>query len=276
MFKDILVPVVQGDISDAALLTASKLAEANRGHVVALVGVSMITPNAGWDYYPEGVFTTLKESADAAISALTAKLEARLVGGTAPYEIRRCASPWLTATEMALVAARYSDLVVMGRGDRIVDADRQLFAGLLTGSGRPLLLVPEAAPVPDAFERILIAWKPTREATRAVHDAMPLLRAGRAIDMLMVDDDQARWPKDEAIGQALLRHLRRHEVAIRLQLHESGDRSSGQRILDYAAEASAQLIVAGGYSRSRAMEQVFGGVTRTLFEHARLPVLFSH
>jgi nucleotide-binding universal stress UspA family protein len=92
----------------------------------------------------------------------------------------------------------------------------------------------------------------------------------------MVDDDQARWPKDEAAGQALLRHLRRHDVAIRLQLHESGDRSSGQCILDYAAESNAQLIVAGGYSRSRAMEQVFGGVTRTLFEHARLPVLFSH
>src|SRR5688500_5423834 len=275
MFKDILVPVVQGDIRNAALLTASKLAEANRGHVVALVGVSMITPNAGWDYYPEGVFTTLKESADAAISSLTAKLEARLVGGTAAYEIR-CASPWLTATEMALVAARYSDLVVMGRGEKVDDAARQLFAGLLTGSGRPLLLVPEAAPVADAFERILIAWKPTREARRAVHDAMPLLRAGRAIDMLMVDDDQARWPKDEAAGQALLRHLRRHDIAIHLQLHESGDRSSGQRILDYAAESSAQLIVAGGYSRSRAMEQVFGGVTRTLFEHARLPVLFSH
>ena len=162
MFKDILVPVVQGDISDAALLTASKLAEANRGHVVALVGVSMITPNAGWDYYPEGVFTTLRESADAAISALTAKLEARLVGGTASYEIRRCASPWLTATEMALVAARYCDLVVMGRGERVDDAARQLFAGLLTGSGRPIVLVPEAAPVSDEFVGIVIVLIATR------------------------------------------------------------------------------------------------------------------
>lgn len=276
MFKDILVPVVQGSISDAALLAASKLAEANRGHVVALVGVSMITPNAGWDYYPEGVFTTLKESADAAISALAAKLEARLARGTVPYEIRRCASPWLTANEMALIGARYSDLIVLGRGDKVVDADRQLFAGLLTGSGRPLLLVPETGPAADAFERILIAWKPTREATRAVHDAMPLLRAGRAIDMLMVDNAHDRWPKDEAGAQALQRHLQRHGIATRLQLRESGDSSSGQCILDYAAGSDAQLIVAGGYSRSRAMEQVFGGVTRTLFERSPLPVLFSH
>jgi nucleotide-binding universal stress UspA family protein len=276
MFKDILVPVVQGDISDAALRTASRLAEANRGHVVALVGVSMITPNAAWDYYPEGVFTTLKESADAAISALAEKLETRLARGTASYEIRRCASPWLTATEMALISARYSDLVVMGRGDKFADADRQLFAGLLTGSGRPLLLVPEAGPAADAFERILIAWKPTREATRAVHDAMPLLRDGRTIDTLMVDDEHDRWPNDEAAGQALHRHLQRHDIATRLQLRESGDRSNGECILDYAAESNAQLVVAGGYSRSRAMEQVFGGVTRTLFERAPVPVLFSH
>ena len=276
MFKDILVPVVQGRISDAALLAASKLAEVNRGRVVALVGVSMITPNAGWDYYPEGVFTTLKESADAAISALTAKLEARLARGTASYEIRRCASPWLTATEMALICARYCDLIVLGRADKVIDADRQLFAGLLTGSGRPLLLVPETGTAADAFERIVIAWKPTREAARAVHDGLPLLRSGRSVDMLMVDNAHERWPKDETEAQALQRHLQRHGIATRLQLRESGEVSSGQCILDYAAESDAQLLVAGGYSRSRAMEQVFGGVTRTLFERSPLPVLFSH
>jgi len=99
--------------------------------------------------------------------------EKRLRRTSVPYEIRRCSSVWLTSTEMAVVAARYADLVVMGRSNAVSDAERRVFAGLLSGSGRPLLLVPEMLPRVDRFDHVVVAWKTSREAARAVMTPSP-------------------------------------------------------------------------------------------------------
>ena len=277
MFKDIVLPIFHGEICEAAVHAACAIASSHQGHLSALVGVSMITPNAAaWAYYPEGMYASLKESADTAIDAIANKLKARLARESVSHEIRRCSSVWLTSAEMAVVGARYADLIVMGRSNAPSDGERRLFTSLLVGSGRPLLLVPEMAPEADRFEHVVVAWKSSREAARALHDALPLLRKARSVDVLVVDDASARGPETDAQEAQLSQHLTRHGIVARQVRRERGDTPVDLAIIDHTAESRAHLIVAGGYSHARALEQVFGGVTRTLFEHAARPVLFSH
>ena len=277
MFKDILVPMLAGDIPDAAVRVASAIGKAGQSRVDALVGVSMITPNAAaWASYPESFCETLKEAADAAVGALAARAEARLAEEGVPHGVRRCSSIWLTTAEMAALCARYADLIVLGRGKTLGGFEQRLFGALLMGCGRPLLLVPDEAPPTDAFETVVVAWKSSREAARALHDALPFLRKARSVELLAVDEDRHREEDAGSDDALLLGHLSRHGIAATPVRRAHGGMSSAARILQHAADSRADLVVAGGFGHSRAREQLFGGVTRALFEHSTQPVLFSH
>lgn len=275
MFKDILVPMVTAEVPEAAIRAACAIAEAGGGHVDALVGASLAAPNAAvWAYYPEGFYESLKRSADAAVAGLAARAAERLDRETVPHGVRRCSTVWLSTTELATVCARHADLVVLERGASHGDRNRQLFGSLLAGSGRPILLVPREASARVRHARIVVAWKPTREATRALHDALPLLWRAHSVEVLRVGDEDE---PDANRGDArLLAYLARQGVNAQLVRRARDGKDSAGRILDHAATAGADLIVAGGYGHSRAREYVFGGVTEALFRHAACPVLFSH
>jgi len=280
MFKDILVPVLGDVVPDSAIAVACGIAGPVRAHVEALVGANLVLPNAAvWAYYPEGFHETMKEAAEATVAAAAAAVARRLESaaartGVASTEVRRCTTIWLTVAEMAAMGARYSDLIVLGRGQQPDDQERRLFAGLLAGSGRPLLLVP-----PDAGAKTghaVVAWKATREAARALHDALPMLRMSSSVELLMVEAKGGHGGDSNAEDDLMLAHLARHGIEARLARSEREGTSTGARILEHASRSGASLVVAGGYSHSRAREQVFGGVTRALFDHASCAVLFSH
>jgi len=279
MFRRLLLPVVLGRIDAPALRVAAALSQAFDAELGVLVGLSTVSPLlAGWEYFPTGVYDTMAETARAAASALARDVRAQLADTGAAHDVIEDGSLWLTPAEQALPHAFVADLVVHGRTAQPQDAERSLFAALLLSSGRPLLLVPPGEP-PTAFERIVVAWKPTREATRALHDALPLLQRARSIDLLTVGSSPgaAEGPpsRDHEPADAVVAHLALHGVTATASHVARGDGTS-RAILAFARERGAELIVAGGYGRSRVSEQVFGGVTRVLFEHAEVPVLFSH
>lgn len=277
MFKDILVPLLAGGIHEDALAMGCALATRDGAHVVALVGVSVVTPSAtAWAYYPAGVHETLNEVAQAATAALAQAAETRFSHEAVAHEIRRSDSFWLTSTELAAMHAHYSDLVVLGIARPLQDADRRVFSGVLSGGGRPVLVVPAGAPAVAPYGHVVVAWKPSREAARAVHDAMPLLRQAQSVDVVMVEPDAGHGARDDLAGCDIATHLARHGLAVNVVHRPRAAQSTGQSILMHARESHADLIVAGGYSRARALEQVFGGVTRNLLEHSPIPVLFSH
>lgn len=283
MFKDILVPLLGGGIHEAALAMGCALATRDGAHVVVLVGVSVVTPSAtAWAYYPAGVYETLNEVAQAATAALAQATETHFSRETVAHEIRRSDSFWLTSAELAAMHAHYSDLVVLGIARPLQDADRRVFSGVLSGGGRPVLVVPAGMPVVAPYGHVVVAWKPSREAARAVHDAMPLLRQAQSVDVVMIgtdtstDTDTGHGARDDLPGCDIATHLARHGLAVNVVHRPRAAQSTGQSILMHAQQSHADLIVAGGYSRARALEQVFGGVTRNLLEHSPIPVLFSH
>jgi nucleotide-binding universal stress UspA family protein len=235
-----------------------------------------VVPIAAWDTYPLAVYETLSEAAAAAGSKLVLELTAKLEQAGISHEIHTADTIWMTPSEMAAVHARYCDIVVFGR-QADVDARMQagFFSDLLLQSGRPLLVVPEAgsARLTDAA---MIAWKPAREATRALHDALPLLRRAASVRVVAVDPKVGDLQHGELPGADIAAHLVRHGLRVDVAQVPRLGASTGAAILREAQEQGIGLLVAGGYGHTRAREFVMGGVTRTLFEDAKMPVLFSH
>jgi nucleotide-binding universal stress UspA family protein len=277
MFKDLLVPVVLGTVPTQAIDVACILA-VTHGHVTGLIGVSLVTPLMSMpDVFPGGIYENYSAAARAAAAGLRDEVDACLARHPVAGASQLAESPWLTTAEIALVHSRYADLVVLGRvPDGPSEVERTLFGSLLLHSGRPLLLVPQDArpTVPPA--RIVLAWKPCAESTRALHDAMPLLKRADLVQLLMIDPQVDGLHHGELPGADIGAHLSRHDIAVEaISLPRAGG-SDAEVLLRHAQEAGADLIVAGGYGHTRVREQVFGGVTRALFEQKRVPVLFSH
>jgi nucleotide-binding universal stress UspA family protein len=185
----------------------------------------------------------------------------------------------------ALQAMPAEALVRLSRGADLIVADgRQLSqqdryraakaTELLLFAGRPVLLVPPAGGALKA-EAVVIAWKDTREARRALADALPLLAtAGTVLVVEVCSGDEAAAA--EARTTAVVAGLKRHGV----NAHARAIVAPPERVeieLNATAEAiGADLIVAGGYGHSRLGEWIFGGVTRDLLRHAERFVLLSH
>jgi nucleotide-binding universal stress UspA family protein len=274
MFKDILLPMLEGDVPESALHHARVLAEGSGGRVTALVAVSAYLPaSVDWVRRPLATFDTLHQAATAALAEQVRNVEERLARETVQHDVRGSQAFWSTPAEILAEHAHTVDLIALEVRRPLDEPGRQLFAGALIGSGRPVLLVP-ATDEPHALGRVLVAWKPSREAARALHDAIPLLKSATRVDVLVVDREGSNREDDrEAL---LVEHLQRHDIAATLVRHPATGTATGEEIAAYATRMHADLIVCGGYGRSRALEQVLGGVTRYLLEHATMPVLFSH
>jgi nucleotide-binding universal stress UspA family protein len=279
MYRQVLVPAMLGRPEPDAVRCACALATPRSGRVEVVVGMSAAAPPmAGWQYFPLGVYETLQEEVRGAALVLAGEIRHALAGQSAQVDVRTTGHFWMTPAEQALAHASHSDLVVLGRPRAPTDADAHLFAALLLASGRPVLAVPPGAGDAPRFERIVIAWKATREAARAVHDALPLLRAARRVVVLAVRDnlEPPPSPGGDEPAQALARHLQRHDVDATIVREQRHDRSTGEAIVQYAGASGVDAIVAGGYGHARVLEQVFGGTTRTLYRTSPVPVLFSH
>jgi nucleotide-binding universal stress UspA family protein len=170
--------------------------------------------------------------------------------------------------------ARAADLIVMspiGSGDETRAADP---AEVVMTAGRPVLLVPAGA-THLRGTAVVVAWKDTREARRAVADAMPFLRAAEDVAVVCVCEDQqveaAAFQADDVVA-----NLKRHGVRARAKVTTGSHEGVTLELERIAGGMSADLIVAGAYGHSRLQEWVFGGVTDDLIRRPRCFVLLSH
>lgn len=172
-----------------------------------------------------------------------------------------------------LVNEKGDTVTVLGMGSNEHDARHRQFATVAAGSGRPVLCIPPFQARPIEFGHAVVAWKQSREAARALHDALPWLARMRSVDLLSADEStSAACPLDALLPN----YLERHGVKVKLVRRSAAHFSVGSVIAHHAAESNADLIVAGAYSRSRLIEQILGGTTRYLLDNAPCPVLFAH
>ncbi|GLQ76705.1 universal stress protein [Mesorhizobium huakuii] len=161
-------------------------------------------------------------------------------------------------TRFLSVSARAADLVVTGEaGDNVFRAVD--IGSLALGAGRPVLAVASNVEHVRA-KTVLVAWKDTREARRAIVDALPFM--AKASEVVVATIDMSR---DESIRDSLAdvaAFLEHHGIMARTEL--IAGEADGDRLVSFARSIHADLIVSGAYGHSRLREWAFGGVTRSL------------
>jgi nucleotide-binding universal stress UspA family protein len=138
------------------------------------------------------------------------------------------------------------------------------------------MVVPYAGRRPDRLgDNVLVAWNGSREAGRAVQEALPLMSASSVVTILLVDPEE---DADIDLAEDLVAHLGRHGLHARTQVirHDLGTIAVSDTILTQVAELDADLLVMGAYSHSRFREIILGGVTRDVLRDMNLPVLMAH
>lgn len=185
-------------------------------------------------------------------------------------------SPYHTVLQHALM----SDLVVLGQPDKHDTATGplppDLVPSLIIDSGRPTLVVPKSGNYEPVASRVLIAWKHTREACRALTAALPWLRQAKVVNVASRPDDADDPAVDFDQGNSIEHWLRLHGVTCVIDLHRLGPGEVGQELMWLAKDTESELLVMGCYGHSRAREWVLGGVSRWVLQGMTLPVLMVH
>lgn len=175
--------------------------------------------------------------------------------------------------------ARYADIAVLSQADassEYAGEAMELPADVALTAGRPVLVIPYIGAWKTLGSHVLVGWNASRESTRAVNDALPLLQRAKKVTVLAINPERGVDAHGEVPGADIALHLARHGVKAEASQTVAGDIDVGDVILSRASDLGADLIVIGAYGHSRVREIVLGGVTRHLLQHMTVPILMSH
>jgi nucleotide-binding universal stress UspA family protein len=279
--KDILVHLDATPRSKARLDIAARIATQCGAHLTGVHSIDV--PSANYFYGAAMPFVPINPE------EIVERMRADATEAAAPIEaaFRDCVrrnglqGEWrlVEGNPAAMVAlhARYADLTVVGQPNSFEPQDNDaITVTTVMTSGRPVLAIPFAGDFPTLGERVLVAWNASREAARAVNDALPLMLAAKQVTVLAINPQRGIGGLGDVPAADIALHLARHGVKAEAAHTVAKDISDGEALLSYAADIGADLIVSGAYGHSRARELVFGGVTRTLIAEMTAPVLLSH
>ncbi len=176
------------------------------------------------------------------------------------------------------IQGRYSDLIVLGQ----YDPDETFPATLsdfpeyvMLHSGRPVLIIPYAGLFQSIAKKILISWDASREATRAITDAIPLLSKANIVQVAVFNPLSAADEHGEQPGADIALFLARHNINVEV-IPQQTEIDIGNALLSLVNDLNSDMIVMGGYGHARFREMILGGVTHTVLKSMTIPVLISH
>jgi nucleotide-binding universal stress UspA family protein len=288
MIKTVLVPTSGSDTDSVVFETALAAARQCRSHLdffhlrVSSGEALRYTPHASFAR-GQGLRNALQElrqdsegrSEAAAHHFRDFCKRHRIAVADAPRAFRKVSASWQeergSGAEPFITRARIHDLVVMGRSSRPNGLPPDLLRRLLVECGRPLLIAGPQAPR-RLGATVLVCWKDAREPARALTAAMPLLSKAKRVVVAAVDEGHPS-ANDAA---AVARQLAWHGIRAEAQTVKADGRPIAALLSSAAAACGADLVVMGTFSRGPLRQEIFGGCTQSLLEHADLPVFLLH
>jgi nucleotide-binding universal stress UspA family protein len=275
-YATVMVSLALDQSNEARLQVAGELAERFEAAIVGVAAARFAPPL----YFTDGAEAQrLIDESEASVERRLAGLEAQFRAAT---RNRGGHVEWRSATDFparfVLAQARCADIVVSG-GQSSVFSDAFALASpkdLVMQAGRPLLVVPDGANWLD-LRSVLVAWKDTPEARRAVADALPVLRKARDVTIAAIPERDDERSVVMAGVTDVAAWLARHGVTATARVSEAvRNEPAAAQLEKIAGDVGAGLIVAGAYGHSRFRELILGGVTQYLVTQSARSVLLSH
>ena len=276
MIKDIIVNLEHKIARDPARDFAITVAETFDTHVVGIAfGYAPGFPGyAMLEIPPDMMAQLIAESEKAAVAAIE-RFEAAARRSLVSAEYRFLKSIGADAPLVLSTLARRFDLSVLMQSEPGADNDDMIETSLFE-SGRPLIVVPYIQKEGLVLDHVVCCWDGSREAARAINDALPLLVKATTVDLLIVVNEKTNSAGNEIRGAEMAKHLARHDVKVQILTVPAADIDVTSAILSYVADSSGTLIVMGGYGHAKLRELILGGVTRDMLNSMTVPVFMSH
>jgi nucleotide-binding universal stress UspA family protein len=278
--KQILVHLDAGGAASARLGLASQLARQHEAALSALYAtVPVFLGLPSWPEVAPSLAASLIEIDDERRQRTHRMFDQAIAAGAV-------GATWSETPEVAVVGAfvqqaLYADLLVLGQHDpgdvQAAGVPADFVEAVVVASGKPAIVVPHVGCPERVGDTVAIAWKPTREAARAVSAAIPLFQKPWVV--LVETWDPGKVPGDAPVQGAALDlegYLRLHRI--RATWHRGGPEPEalGEILLSRVFYLGADLLVMGCYGHTRAREWMLGGASRSILASMTLPVLMAH
>jgi nucleotide-binding universal stress UspA family protein len=275
MIKDILVNLTVGARRDAVADYAVSVASTFQAHLTGVAFAHEPTvPGTLFAGTAAAVIASYRAEGQKAAEAARDNFEGLARDASVLAEGRVIGANFDASAGTFSRIARTHDLSIVrqARPDQSLPEELIIEAALFQ-SGRPVLVVPYIQRTGLKLDRVMVCWDGSRNAARALADAMPLLQRAGAINVVTIE---TREHKDELAGAEISQHLARHRLRVQLNPIVAKDIDVASTILSFAADSSTDMIVMGGYGHSRLREFVLGGATRGMLESMTVPTLMAH
>lgn len=278
-YKTILVSLNDVSRSDALIATSMAMAAKHNAHLIGLyiIPAVRIYPTMSIHSSPAVIdaFRIFFEE-HAATSEKEFRTAAQKNGIEAEWRKVEISSP--NIADGVIEHGLQADLIVTSQANEEANdgVEADFCERVVMESGRPVLLIPKSGKFADFGYNIIVGWNATREAARAVFDAMPLLEQSESTRLIWVDPQNTGGKAGNLPGSEMATTLARHGIKSTAEAMPTDGIGQGDALLNRASDLGADLIVMGAYGHSRMREFVFGGATHTLLNQMTVPVLMSH
>lgn len=275
--KDLLIAYDGNEASQRALEFAVQM---SRKYGATVTGISVSKPESFESHLRKWIPDNVKESMVAARLDAMREIEARFRAQLTALGFTG-ESHWIVeegAPDLTLArSVRFFDMLLIGQFVSAFSTEHHTVDPheLLQRAGKPIIIVPRDYKVRPFKEEAAVAWDGSRNAARALTDAMQILETKKKLYILAAKSDKHGRDLGELPGLDLTVHLNRHGIASEV-ISLDGSSGVGAAILERCEVLQPDVLVMGAYGRAKFGSQMFGGVTRHILQHHKLPVLLSH
>lgn len=278
-YKTILVHLCTEARAPGLLEAAVAVARKSDAHVVALHVIPRVSVPAVVPFEVTGEIVEIQQKALIEQASRVKKIyDEAMTQAPVRSEWRQVEAKDFNVAELVMQQGRTADLIVAAQPQRGLDAyaPTDVAEDVMMDAGRPVLLIPEAGIKGTIGKHALLAWNGSREAARAVFDALPLLEGADQVRIISVNPSKGASGTAEMPWAELAQMLSRHGIKAEATSSYAKHMTVTQELQSRIADHNADLLVMGGYGHSRLREVVFGGATRDMLTEMTVPILMSH
>ncbi|HBQ36464.1 MAG TPA: hypothetical protein DD729_06455 [Rhodobacteraceae bacterium] len=278
-FKDLLVHIDDTDICAERIAAAVALAKRDGARLtaIALALESTISTYIGIDF-PSSLTEAQQEIVQKSAENAVTKFETSAKEAGIEYASRIIKCAGTKAPARLAFFARHADMIFIGQPNpdsKGKDFQESLLESVLHNSGRSVYVVPYIGRYQAKVRKAVIAWDGGKKAVRAVNDAIPMLKARKSVDVLVINPKKRSGDFGGTQGENLVEHLKRYGVNAKVVVKVNPEISVDTIIQNHISDSGADLLVMGAFGHSRLREKAFGGVTETILQQMIVPVVMS-